>query len=55
MTSFVSRIRHFSTTVSCITDLLGFLFCFVSLFFFSLCSSKLLVRDKNGGEGGKCV
>lgn len=46
MTSFVSRLRHFSTAVSCTMDLLG-LFCFVFPFF-SLCSSKLLVREKAG-------
>lgn len=46
MTSFVSRLRHFSTAVSCTMDLLGF-FCFVFPFF-SLCSSKLLVRGKAG-------
>lgn len=46
MTSFVSRLRHFSATVSCTMDLLG-LFCFVFPFI-SLCSSKLLVREKAG-------
>lgn len=49
MASFISRIRHFSTAVSCTMDLLGVFCLFCLLPFFSLCSSKLLVRDKVGG------